>query len=78
MNTDINIDFDAMLNRTLSAASRATAEFIKNHPENEVTARQAELIASVTAKITVDLLREYHAAFVAAHSCTCPSSADTH
>lgn len=74
----MNIDFDSMLNRALSGASRATDEFIKKYPENKITAQQLELITTVTARITVDLLREYHSAVVSAHSCSDPSSADTH
>ena len=74
----MDIDFDGMLSRAHSGASRAAAEFIEKHPENEVTARQMEMIATITAKVTVDLLREYHAAVVSAHSCNDPSSADTH
>lgn len=74
----MDIDFNGMLSRARSGASRATAEFIEKYPESKVTARQMELIASVTAKVTVDLLREYHAAVSSARPCNDPSSVDTH
>lgn len=65
---NVDIDFDAMLEKALSKTTAVTDAYIEKYPELKVSARQMEMIRKVTAQTVVDLLREYHSALVSASS----------
>lgn len=57
----IEIDFDKLLNDSVNAAVNATIKTSDMRPESSNHYDQFRLISTISAKITVDILREYHA-----------------
>lgn len=58
----IDIDFDELLNDSLNAAIDATIKSTDNNRDADALNRQLQIIATVSAKTTVSILRNYHTA----------------
>lgn len=58
----INIDLDELLNNSLNAAIDATIKATDKNRDTDALNQQLQLIATVSAKTTISILRNYHAA----------------
>lgn len=56
----IDIDFDDLLRRSVNASIDATVKMSDTHPEFSSRSEQLQLIATVSAHTTIQILREYH------------------
>lgn len=57
----IEIDFNELLRRSVNSAVDATTKMTDKHPEFSSKCEQLQIIASISAQTTIQILREYHA-----------------
>lgn len=57
----IEIDFNELLRRSVNSAVDATTKMTDKHPEFSSKGEQLQIIASISAQTTIQILREYHA-----------------
>lgn len=56
----IEIDFDELLRRSVNSSIDATIKVSDKHPEHAAKSEQLQLIATIAAHTTIQILREYH------------------
>lgn len=57
----IEIDFDELLKHSVNSAIKATTKMTDKHPEFALKGEQLQLIATISAETTIQILRDYHA-----------------
>ena len=56
----IEIDFDELLRRSVNSSIDATTKMLDKQPEFASKGEQLQLIATVSAHTTIQIVREYH------------------
>lgn len=56
----IDIDFDELLNNSVNAAIDATTTLSDKNRDSDALNQKLQLIATVSARTTISILRDYH------------------
>ncbi len=74
----IDIDFDELLNNSVNAAIHATTALSDKNRDTDAINQKLQLIATVSAKTTISILRDYHHALEEALSCILDTDSTNH